>query len=118
MTVPELLALDNLPVVAIDQESIFTFINEAFTREYGWSSDDLIGKPVMKIMPPHMRNAHMVGFSRYLTTEKSELLGKPLALTVCYKDGREKIADHYILGEKLDGRWRFAAIIDYPKIDG
>lgn len=117
-TVPELLALNDVPVVAIDQESIFTFINEAFTREYGWSSDDLIGKPVMEIMPTHMRNAHMVGFSRYLTTETSDLLGKPLPLTVCYKDGREETAAHYILSEKVNGRWRFAAIIDYPKTHG
>lgn len=113
--VSELLALTNVPVVAIDQESIFTFINKAFTREYGWHEKDLIGKPVMEIMPQHMRNAHMIGFSRFLTTEASELLGKPLPLKVRYKDGREKISDHFILGEKVDGRWRFAAIIDFPE---
>lgn len=116
-TVEEMLAITDVPVVAIDQESIFTYLNDAFIKEYGWTNDDLIGKPVMEIMPSHMRSAHMIGFSRYLTTESSELLGKPLPLPVVYKDGREKISSHYILSDKSDGRWRFASLIDYPETD-
>lgn len=114
-TVKELLVLEDLPVVAIDQESMFTYINRAFEVEYGYTADELMGRPVTEIMPMHMRNAHNVGFSRFVTTETSELLGRPLPLSIIYKDGREELATHYILGEKLDGRWRFAAIIDYPK---
>lgn len=114
-TVKELLLLTDVPVVAIDQESIFTYLNDIFTKEYGWTKKDLIGKPVMEIMPQHMRSAHMVGFSRFLTTESSKLLGKPLPLMVRYKDGREETSNHYILGEKVDGRWRFAAVIDFPE---
>lgn len=110
----ELMSLSNVPVVAIDQESIFTFINKCFTKEYGWTDEDLIGRPVTLIMPTHMQSAHNVGFSRFLTTESSQLLGKPLPLTVRYKDGTERVSDHFILGEKKDGRWQFAAIIDYP----
>lgn len=110
----QLIAIEDLPVVVINQESIFTFINQAFQDEYGWTPNDLLGKTVMEIMPAHMRNAHMIGFSRYLATEKSDLLGKPLPLSVMYKDGREALSDHFILGKKTDGRWEFAAIIDYP----
>lgn len=112
-----MLALKDVPVVAIDQESIFTFINESFEKVYGWNKEDLIGKPVTEIMPAHMRNAHYVGFSRFLTTESSNLLGKPLTLPVLYKNGTEKLSVHYILADKKDGRWRFGAIIDYPKRD-
>ncbi|MDQ3094219.1 MAG: PAS domain S-box protein, partial [bacterium] len=113
-TYDELLALDNMPVVAIDQQSMFTYINAAFTKEYGWTEKELIGKSVVEIMPAHMRNAHTVGFARYLATETSELLGKPLPLSVLYKDGTVKTSVHYILGDKKDSAWRFASIIDYP----
>ncbi len=116
-TLDELLALKNVPVVSIDQQSMFTYINAAFTKEYGWTKADLIGKSVVKIMPEHMRNAHTVGFARYLATETSDLLGKPLALNVVYKDGTVKTSNHYILGDKKESTWRFAAIIDYP-LDG
>lgn len=116
-TVEEMLSMNNVPVVAIDQESIFTFVNKAFQKEYGWTESDLLGKPVTEIMPEHMRSGHNVGFSRFLTTETSVLLGKPLPLKVQYKDGTVKLSNHYILGEKIDGRWRFGAIIDFPERD-
>ncbi len=89
-TVADLLKVTDLPIVAIDQSSIFTFVNGAFTKEYGWTGDDLLGKSVVEIMPDHMRSAHNVGFARFLTTEQSELLNKPLPLEVKYKDGKEK----------------------------
>lgn len=118
LTVEEMLAMKKVPVVAINQESIFTYINEAFEKEYGWKESELLGKPVTKIMPAHMRSAHNVGFSRFLTTESSQLLGIPLPLSILYKDGTEKLSEHFILGDKqADGRWRFAAIIDYPKFN-
>lgn len=113
-----MLELRDVPVVAIDQQSIFTFLNDAFTEEYGWTRKELLGKPVTEIMPAHMRSAHNVGFARFLTTESSELLGKPLPLAVLYKDGTEKTANHIIIGEKKDGLWHFAAIIDYPESNG
>lgn len=116
-TVEGLMSLEDVPVVAIDQESLFTFINKSFTDEYGWSEEDLLGSSVTMIMPSHMHSGHNVGFSRFLTTESSQLLGKRLPLEISYKDGTVKTADHYILGDKKDGFWRFAAIIDSSKKD-
>ncbi|MGI9027552.1 MAG: PAS domain S-box protein [Candidatus Saccharimonadales bacterium] len=117
-TVADLLKVTDLPIVAIDQSSIFTFVNVAFTKEYGWTSDDLLGKSVVEIMPDHMRSAHNVGFARFLTTEHSELLNKQLPLKVKYKDGKEKLSNHFIVGSKRNGKWQFAAIIDYPTENG
>ncbi|MDQ3064691.1 MAG: PAS domain S-box protein [bacterium] len=116
-TYDELIVLEDVPVVAIDQQSIFFYINDAFTNEYGWTEEDLIGKSVLEIMPAHMRNAHTVGFARYLATETSDLLGKTLPLGVLYKNGTVKTSNHYILGDKNKSSWRFAAIIDYPLDD-
>jgi PAS domain S-box-containing protein len=107
--------LQDKPVVAIDDNSIFFYCNKAFTDEFGWTEAELLGEPVTKIMPAHMRSAHNIGLSRFLTTEESELLGKPLPLEVLYKNGDVKVADHFIVGHKENGAWRFAAIIDYPK---
>ncbi len=117
-TVADLLTITDLPIVAIDQSSIFTFLNDAFSKEYGWTSKDLLGKSVIEIMPDHMRSAHNVGFARFLTTEHSELLNKYLPLQVKYKDGTIKISDHFIVADKKNGKWHFAAIIDYPKENG
>jgi PAS domain S-box-containing protein len=110
-TVAEILELKDSPVVAIDQAGLFTFVNDSFEKTYGYTAKELIGQSVTQIMPPYMRDAHRVGFARYLTTEHATLLGKALALPVFYKDGRTADAEHFILGEKLNGDWRFAAII-------
>lgn len=110
-TVSELLALRDVPVVAIDQQGLITFVNKAFEKSYGWSGDELVNGSVTNIMPSHMRNAHNVGFSRYLATEQATLLGTPLMLSIQFKDGRVADAEHYILGDKIKDGWRFAAII-------
>jgi PAS domain S-box-containing protein len=116
-TVDDLLQVTDVPVVAIDQVSIFYYINDAFTKEYGWTEADLIGKSVVEIMPDHMRSGHNIGFARFLTTEHSELLNKYLPLQVKYKDGREKLSNHFIVASKKDDEWKFAAIVDFPSKD-
>lgn len=113
-TVDDLLKLTDVPVVAIDQGSLFTYINDAFIKEYGWDRQDLLGKSVVEIMPDHMRSGHNIGFSRFLTTETSKLLNIRLPLQVKYKNGIEKYADHFIVANKKNGEWQFAAVIDYP----
>ncbi len=116
-TVEELLKITDVPVVAIDQASLFTYVNDAFIKEYGWTNEDLLGKSVVEIMPGHMRSGHNIGFSRFLATETSNLLNRHLPLKVKYKNGTEKLSDHFIVGEKVNDEWRFASVIDYPAED-
>ena len=110
-TIDQILHEEKLPTVAIDEHGIFFHVNHAFEDAYGWKIDDLIGNIITIIMPPHMRDAHNFGFSRFLTTEVSKIQGKPLPLPVYCKDGSVIQAEHFIIGEKKNGRWRFAATI-------
>jgi PAS domain S-box-containing protein len=113
-TVSEILAIINQPVVAIDHEGRFTDVNKAFTQAYGWTTEDLMGEAVTRIMPPDMRPAHQRGIDRFIATEEVRVAGKPIALPTLHKDGSVDDAEHYILGEKVDGVWRFAATIIPP----
>lgn len=110
-TVTEILNEQTIPAVAIDNQGLFTWLNQAFTTTYGWAESDLLGKSVTTIMPPAFRDAHHVGFSRFISTEKATVAGKPLPLAILFKDGTIKNAEHFILAEKKDGQWRFAATI-------
>ena len=111
MTFEKLMKEELLPVVAIDQNSFFIRINQAFEREYGWSAEELLGKSITEIIPTYLRDAHQIGFSRFIVTEQPTLLGKRLQLKVLYKDGTERDAEHYIVGQKTNGNWQFAASI-------
>lgn len=108
--VDDILKEVKLPSVAIDEHGLFFYVNKAFEEQYGWK-EDLIGKVITIIMPPHMRDAHNFGFSRFLTTEVSKIQRKPLPLPVHCKDGSTVDAEHFIIGEKKNGKWRFAATI-------
>lgn len=101
-----------VPVVGMDQEGLITFLNDAFENSYGWTSQDAVGKQLASvIIPPYMRDAHRIGFSRFLTTGQPTLLGKPLKLPIQCKDGRILNVEHIIFAEKEGERWRFAARI-------
>lgn len=110
-TLADIMAETEKPVVAIDEQGFITFLNPAFERSYGWSSNDLVGQLVTRIMPPHMRDAHNFGFSRFLVTEAPRILNQPLQLPVSCKDGTVMDAEHFIVGENVEGKWRFAATI-------
>ena len=114
-TVSAIMSEDSLPVVAIDQDAVITYINPAFEQAYGWAGRDVVGQVVTLIMPPHMRDAHNFGFSRFLVTEAPRILNQPLDLPMVCKDGTVVDAEHFIVGEKVDGKWRFAATITRRK---
>lgn len=110
-TVNEILKETHKPVVAIDEDAVITYINAAFQKAYGWTSDELVGQAVTAIMPSHMRDAHNFGFSRFLVAEAPRILNQPLQLPVQCKDGSVMDAEHFILGEQQHNTWRFAATI-------
>lgn len=109
--VDEILQQTDLPAVGLDEGGLFNYVNHAFEQTYGWTKEELLGKSVTTIMPPNFRDAHHIGFSRFLITEKATIAGKPLPLAVLFKDGRIHDAEHFILTDKKDGKWRFAATI-------
>lgn len=111
LTYDAIYAEEILPAIAIDHSSLITRINKAFETTYGWTKKDLLGKSITEIIPPYLRDAHQIGFSRFLTTEQPTLLGVTLPLEMLYKDGTIQPAEHYIVGEKKEARWRFAATI-------
>lgn len=110
-TYKDILREKELPAIAIDHNSMITMVNEAFEKVYGWSEEELLGKSVTEIIPPYLRDAHQIGFARFMTTEQATLLGVKIPLKILYRDGTIRDAEHYIVGEKKDNQWCFAATI-------
>jgi PAS domain S-box-containing protein len=110
-SIAELKSKQDIPVISMSKQGLVTFINQQFTDTYGWLESDLIGKPLSTIIPVSMRDAHNLGFSRFLLTETATLIGKPLPLKIKLKSGTELDAEHCIIAEKINGEWEFAATI-------
>lgn len=99
------------PVIIADHRGIITYANPEFESAFGWDPGEILGKPLAVIIPKDLQDAHHLGFSRFLTTSKSGILGKPLRLRAVRKDGREFEAEHLIIAERRHGDWLFGAVI-------
>lgn len=110
-TVDEILREEKIPCVVADEKGLFTFVNAVFERSYGWKKEKLVGCLITQIMPLEFRDAHHVGFSRFLSTKQRTLLGKSVSVSILQAGGKVTPAEHFILADKKDGKWRFAALI-------
>jgi PAS domain S-box-containing protein len=55
----------------------------------GWSDGELVGQRLLVVIPPHLRERHVAGFTRSVVTGDQRLLGVPLELPALARDGRE-----------------------------
>jgi len=76
-------------VVAADEANRIVAISRPLADLLGWDPLELTGRRVVSLIPPELREAHVAGFSRHLTTGEAHVLGVPLVLPVLRKDGTE-----------------------------
>ena len=111
LTIDSLKAETHIPVIIVDHHGIVVHINQIFTKNFGWRKDLLIGKKLTNIIPDNFKDAHHMGFSRFLLTGKPTILNQPLKLKILKMDGKEADAEHFIIAEKINGNWVFGAKI-------
>ncbi len=86
---PDVLGLrtSTRPVVAADIANRIIAVSRPLADLLGWEVDELVGRRLVTLVPPEMREAHVAGFSRYLSTGEARLLGAPLDVSVMHRDG-------------------------------
>jgi len=99
------------PFVLANSLGQIVAINSAFEQAYGWSDQQLRGKPLSVILPAAFQMSHQLGFSRFQAREISTILGHPLRLKTVCADGREVVSEHFIVAEKSEGDWAFGATL-------
>jgi PAS domain S-box-containing protein len=110
-SIEELKQKSDVPVVVADHEGFIRYINPIFTIVLGWQAEDLVGQPLTKVLPGSFRDAHNLAFSRFQATEKATVLNHPIQLKTMTKNQGEIITEHFIIAEKLDDQWFFAAAL-------
>ncbi len=74
-------------VVAADDTNRIVAVSRALGELVGWDVADLVGRRVVTLVPPLLREGHVAGFSRHLSTGEAHLIGMPLTLPVLRADG-------------------------------
>lgn len=73
--------------VAADDAHRIVAVSRSLASALGWAVADLIGRRIIVLIPPELREAHVAGFTRHLTTGESHAIGVPLRLPVLRADG-------------------------------
>lgn len=76
-------------VVAADDTNRIVAVSPALGELVGWDVADLVGRRVVTLIPPWLREGHVAGFSRHLSTGEAHLIGMTLTLPVLHADGSE-----------------------------
>ncbi len=77
-------------IITMDASGIVTEFNPAAERTFGYSREDVVGKPLAEIViPARLREAHARGLARHLQTGESRVLGKRVEMTAVRADGGE-----------------------------
>jgi len=87
-------------VVAADDANRIVAISAPLARATGWDPAELVGRRVVVLIPPALREAHVAGFTRHLSTGQAHVLGVALELPVLRRDGSEVLC-HFLV-ERAD----------------
>ncbi|PPK92855.1 PAS domain S-box-containing protein [Kineococcus xinjiangensis] len=76
-------------VVAADEGDRIVAVSRGLAAALGWDVTALVGRRIVTLVPPRLREAHIAAFSRHLSTGQSRIVGAALTLPVLHADGRE-----------------------------
>ncbi|HLG74550.1 MAG TPA: PAS domain-containing sensor histidine kinase [Chloroflexota bacterium] len=75
--------------ISADSNGLIVHVNQRAESLFGYSADELIGRPVTMLMPERFREAHMRGLERYRAAGHGRLMGQVVELTALRRDGVE-----------------------------
>ncbi len=76
-------------VVSMDVEGVITGWNPQAEATFGWSADEVIGRPLVETIVPHAhRAAHSEGLRRWRATGEGSVLNARIEIQGLHRDGR------------------------------
>ncbi len=97
-------------IITIDETSCIIYVNDAVEEMFGYKPAEIIGKSLTNLMPERLRSQHNAGISRYLQTNKKNLVWAAIELPGQHKSGAE-IPMELSFGEfEKDGQRFFTGI--------
>ncbi len=76
-------------VVIIDADSVIQAVNPAMSRIFGYTAEQMLGKPLTVLMPHRHRGGHMAGTRRYLMTGERSIPWQGVQVPALRRDGTE-----------------------------
>ena len=98
-------------VILMDNEGNVSFWNDAATRIFGYTNEEIAGKELHSfIMPERYRSAFTKGFQAFRSTGKGPFIGKVYEIEGKRKDGTEFPVEIALAPLELKGKWNAIGI--------
>lgn len=98
-------------IIAADGEGLIRFWNPGATRVFGYSAEEVLGKPLTTLMPQRYHDLHRSGIRRYVETLEARVVGKTVELEGRRKDGTEFPIELSLGAAPVQGGMSFTGII-------
>ncbi|MDT8317272.1 MAG: PAS domain S-box protein [bacterium] len=98
-------------IISVNSDDEIIFWNKGAETIFGYSSDEMMGKSVTKIMPKQYRDLHKKGLRRVIKTGKSRVIGKTVELLGLKKEGGEFPVELSLAKWKVGGETFFTSVI-------
>ena len=99
-------------IIAIDEAGHVIEFNPAAEETFGYKRADTLGKPIAElIVPPALRQRHIDGFARYLSTGETRVLDKRIEIEGMRADGSTFPVELAITEVSLPQRRLFTACL-------
>ena len=99
-------------IITLSDTGMIASFNAAASRIFGYRAEEVIGKSITLLMPPHMRDLHQKGMMRYLKSGEAHVIGKQgVELPGLRKNGNEFLLELTINDINLHHRRLFVGIL-------
>ncbi len=82
--------IETVAVIEVGADGLITWVSRPIVEITGHAAGDLIGQPLVDLVPERMRAAHVEAFGRFIARRRSGLDGGPLTLPALHADGFER----------------------------
>jgi PAS domain S-box-containing protein len=99
-------------IICIDAEQNITLFNDGAERIFGWSSDEVMGKPLDMLLPERVRAVHHTHIERFAKSpERARKMGERTEISGVRKNGEEFPAEAAIAKVTLGDSVVFSVVL-------
>ena len=98
-------------IVSADADGVITSFNQAAERMFGYTRDEVVGRPLTILMPERFHDAHRGGLQRFVATGERHLIGRTVEVTAGRKDGAEFPLELSLASWEAEGRQFFTGVL-------
>ena len=101
----------NDAILSADGDGNITYFNPGAERIFGFTAEEVSGRPLTTLMPERFRDAHRAGLARYVATGEPRVIGRTVELAGRRKDGTEFPLELSLATWKQGAEIAFTAIV-------